>query len=138
MPTLETGKRVTPLLMYEGEAEEAMEFYVSLFDESGIDEIRRYGPDESGVEGTVEQATFTVAGESFMATDSAVRHEFSFTPSISLFVACTSDDEIESLYDSLSEDGDVLMPLDSYSFSAKFGWVADRYGVSWQLDLDSA
>ena len=135
MPTVDTGEKVTPMLMYEGRAAEAMEFYVSLFDESEIVELRRYGPDEDGVEGTVEQATFTIAGASFMAIDSALEHDFSFTPSVSLFVQCDSEDELTGLYEKLVEDGEALMPLDSYPFSEQFGWVEDRYGVSWQLNL---
>lgn len=135
MPTLDTGKKITPVLMYEGEAEDAMEFYVSLFDSSGIVDISRYGPDEAGAEGTVEQATFTVAGESFMVMDSSEEHEFSFTPSISFFVQCDSEDEIDKLYKKLSENGEAPMPLNSYPFSEKFGWVEDQFGVSWQLNL---
>lgn len=136
MTTVDTSKKITPLLMYEGQAEEAMEFYTSLFDNSEIVDIRRYGPDEAGAEGSVEQATFTLAGESFMAIDSTEEHEFTFTPSISLFVQCDSEDEIDGLFDRLSENGDAPMPLDSYPLSEKFGWVMDEYGVSWQLNLD--
>lgn len=136
MPALETGTKITPFLLFEGDAEEAMEFYVSLFDESEILEIRRYGADEAGAEGTIEQATFTLAGESFMAIDSPQEHEFSFTPAVSFFVQCTTEAELDRLYDSLATDGHALMPLDSYPFSEKFGWVEDRYGVSWQLNLN--
>lgn len=122
--------------MYEWQAEKAMKLYTSSFDESEIIDIRRYGPDGPGTEGTVEQAVFTLAGESFMAMDSTEEHEFTFTPSISLFVQCESEDEIDKLFDGLSENGDVPMPLDSYPFSRKFGWVEDEYSVSWQLNLD--
>lgn len=136
MTTIDSAKKITPLLMYEGQAEEAMKRYTSVFDDSEITEIRRYGPDSSGTEGTVEQAVFTLAGESFMAMDSTEEHEFTFTPSISLFVQCESEDEIDELFVRLSENGDVPMPLDSYSFSRKFAWVEDEYGVSWQLNLE--
>jgi len=70
-----------------------------------------------------------------MCIDSAVSHNFTFTPSMSLYVQCDSDDEIERVYDALREGGEVLMPLGSYGFSAKFGWVNDPFGVSWQLNL---
>lgn len=136
MATVDPAKKITPLLMYEGQAEEAMKLYTSSFDGSEIIDIRRYGPDGPGTEGTVEQAVFTLAGESFMAMDSTEEHEFTFTPSISLFVQCESEDEIDKLFDGLSENGDVPMPLDSYPFSRKFGWVEDEYSVSWQLNLD--
>jgi len=62
-----------------------------------------------------------------------IKHEFTFTPSMSLFVACETEAEIEDLFEKLSQGGKVLMPLESYPFSPKFGWVNDRFGVSWQL-----
>jgi predicted 3-demethylubiquinone-9 3-methyltransferase (glyoxalase superfamily) len=69
--------------------------------------------------------------------DSPIHHEFSFTPSVSMFMDCTDVAEIEHLFAGLSEQGKVLMPLDSYGFSEQFGWVNDRFGVSWQLNLAS-
>ncbi len=69
-----------------------------------------------------------------MAIDS-FGHDFTFTPSISLFVKCDSEEELETLYEKLSEGGEVAMPLDDYGFSTKFGWVQDRFGVSWQLNF---
>jgi predicted 3-demethylubiquinone-9 3-methyltransferase (glyoxalase superfamily) len=73
-----------------------------------------------------------------MCIDSPASHGFSFTPSMSLYVECVSVDEIERLYEALGQGGQVLMPLDSYSFSPKFGWVNDRFGVSWQLTVAQA
>ncbi len=64
-----------------------------------------------------------------------MKHEFGFTPAISIFVDCESPEELERLYTMLSDGGEVLMPLDNYGFSTKFGWLNDRYGVSWQLNL---
>ncbi|OBG18801.1 VOC family protein [Mycobacterium sp. 852002-51057_SCH5723018] len=133
-----TLHKITTFLMFEGKAEEAMRFYTSLFADSGIRSMTRYGPDEAGAEGTVQHATFALAGQQFMCIDSPASHGFSFTPSISLYVECASDDEIERLYGALLEGGQVLMPLDSYGFSPKFGWVNDRFGVSWQLTLAQA
>ncbi len=130
-----TLQKITTFLMFEGNAEEAMRFYTSLFAESEILSTARYGPDEAGAEGTVQHATFTLAGQQFMCIDSPASHDFAFTPSISLYVQCVSDDEIERLYRVLGDGGQVLMPLDSYGFSPKFGWVNDRFGVSWQLTL---
>jgi predicted 3-demethylubiquinone-9 3-methyltransferase (glyoxalase superfamily) len=128
-------QKITTLLMFEGKAEEAMRFYISLFEHSEVLVIARYGPDEAGAEGTVKHATFSLAGQQFMCIDSSVPHEFSFTPSISLYVQCETEDEIDRLYASLSENGGALMPLGSYGFSAKFGWTIDAFGVSWQLNL---
>jgi predicted 3-demethylubiquinone-9 3-methyltransferase (glyoxalase superfamily) len=81
------------------------------------------------------QATFTLKGQEFMCIDSNVKHEFSFTPSFSIYVACNSEDEIGTLYQKLNEGGQALMPLGNYGFSKMFGWLNDRFGVSWQLNL---
>jgi predicted 3-demethylubiquinone-9 3-methyltransferase (glyoxalase superfamily) len=67
--------------------------------------------------------------------DSPVKHAFTFTPSMSLFVACNSESELRRLADALLEDGEVLMPLDNYGISKLFVWLNDRFGVSWQLNL---
>jgi len=128
-------QKVTTFLMFEGQAEEAMELYTSLFPNSEIVAITRYGPGEEGPEGTVQHATFTLNGQPFMAIDSYVQHGFTFTPSMSLYVTCETDAEVDRLYQILSEGGQVMMPLDAYPFSAKFAWLADRFGVSWQLSL---
>ena len=121
--------------MFDGRAEEAMKYYTSLFDRSGIAFIDRYGPNEPGKEGTVRKASFTLDGQEFMCIDSAVKHAFSFTPSISLSVSCDAEDQIDRLFAKLSDGGSVLMPLAAYPFSQKFGWVQDKFGVSWQLSL---
>jgi predicted 3-demethylubiquinone-9 3-methyltransferase (glyoxalase superfamily) len=130
-----TPQKITTFLMFEGNAEAAMTFYLSLFDDAGIDHITRYGPEGPGKEGTVSQATFFLSGQRFMCIDSPASHEFTFTPAMSLFVQCGSEDEISSLYAALREEGTELMPLNDYGFSARFGWVNDRFGVSWQLNL---
>ena len=129
------ARAVTTQLMFEGTAEEAMNVYVSLFPNSEIIQIERYKPGESG-EGWVKRATFTVAGQTFSCIDSPVKHSFTFTPSISLFVECESAAELEEAFSRLSNGGEVLMPLDNYGFSTRFGWVADRFGVSWQLNFE--
>jgi predicted 3-demethylubiquinone-9 3-methyltransferase (glyoxalase superfamily) len=121
--------------MFQGAAEEAMTFYMSLFDDAEIRAIVRYGAEGPGVEGSVQHATFTLAGQEYMAIDSNVQHAFDFTPSVSLYVQCESEVEIERLYAVLSENGEPLMPLGSYGFSKRFGWINDRFGVSWQLNL---
>lgn len=129
-------EKVIPFLMFQdGNAEEAMNFYTSLVEDSEITNIIRYVANESGVEGSIMQATFTLKGQEFMCIDSNVKHEFSFTPSFSIYIICNTEDEIRDFYQRLSEGGQVLMPLDNYGFSKKFGWVNDRFGVSWQLNL---
>jgi predicted 3-demethylubiquinone-9 3-methyltransferase (glyoxalase superfamily) len=130
-----TPQKITTFLMFEGRAEEALTFYLSLFEDTGIVAISRYGAGGQGPEGTVEHATFTLAGQEFMAIDSPVAHGFGFTPAVSLYVQCSDEAELDRLYAALGEDGKELMPLGSYGFSTKFGWVNDRFGVSWQLNL---
>ncbi|MCG8349583.1 MAG: VOC family protein [Chloroflexales bacterium] len=131
-------QQITAFLMFEGKAEAAMNLYVSLFQQSEVLSITRYGPDEDGAEGTVKQALFTLNGQEFMCIDSSVQHAFTFTPSISLYVRCNTEQEIDRLFATLAQDGQVLMPLDQYPFSKKFGWVEDRFGVSWQLSLEGS
>jgi len=128
-------RKITTFLMFEGNAEEAMNFYLSLFDDAEIISITRYGADGPGADGSVQHASFSLAGERFMCIDSPMKHEFTFTPSMSLFVQCEDEAEIDRLYAALAEQGAELMPLGNYGFSAKFGWVNDRFGVSWQLNL---
>lgn len=132
------ARTVTPFLMFEGAAEEAMRFYVSLFSGAGIGAsvgtIVRYGAGEMGPEGSVKHAEFMLAGQRIRCIDSPARHGFTFTPSFSLFVECDSVDEFDAVFSRLAEGGAVLMAPANYGFSEKFGWVNDRYGVSWQLN----
>ena len=121
--------------MFDGDAEQAMNFYVSLFPDSAIQHVAKYGPGEHGAEGSVKVASFTLGGREFLCIDSPVKHDFSFTPSMSIFVECESEAELKDAFARLAEGGAVLMPLNNYGFSAQFGWVKDRFGVSWQLNL---
>jgi predicted 3-demethylubiquinone-9 3-methyltransferase (glyoxalase superfamily) len=121
--------------MFEGSAEEAVTFYVSVVPGSRIVDIRRYGPEGPGPGGTVMLGRAVLGGMEVLFSDSFVRHAFSFTPSLSLFVTCQSDAEIEQVTASLGADGQVLMPLGEYGFSRRFAWVNDRFGVSWQINL---
>jgi len=128
-------QKITTFLMFEGKAEEAINFYVSLFEDSRIVSMARYEAGEPGAQGSVKHALFSLDGQEFMAIDSNIEHDFTFTPAISLYVQCETEQEIDELFEKLSTLGQVLMPLDEYPFSKKFGWVADRFGVSWQLSL---
>jgi predicted 3-demethylubiquinone-9 3-methyltransferase (glyoxalase superfamily) len=129
--------KITTFLMFEGKAEEAMNLYISLFNNSEITSISRYGANEAGAEGTVVHATFSLNGQEFMCIDSNTQHAFTFTPSMSLYVTCDTEEDVSKVFEKLSLEGSVLMPLGAYPFSEKFGWVADKYGVSWQLSLAS-
>lgn len=126
---------VRPFLMFEGRANEAIAFYVGLIPNSEIVDVARYGAGEPGPEGTVKFAVVRLAGQQVLFSDSFVSHGFTFTPSLSLFVDCESEVDLERIFAALSEGGGVLMPLGNYGFSRRFGWVNDRFGVSWQLNL---
>lgn len=127
--------KVRPFLMFEGKAEEAMTFYTSVFPDSKILDIRRYGPGEAGAEGSIHKASFQIGDQTIACIDSPVKHAFSFTPSFSLFVDCDSEEELRRYVTALVDGGTTLMPLANYGFSRQFAWVADRFGVSWQLNL---
>ena len=119
-----------------GKAEEAINFYVSLFPKSEVKKIVKWEADEpGGTEGLVKQTSFTLAGQEYMASENQMDHKFSFTPAISIYVNCESEEELQQLFEKLSDGGEVMMPVDNYGFSKKFGWTADRYGVSWQLNF---
>jgi predicted 3-demethylubiquinone-9 3-methyltransferase (glyoxalase superfamily) len=128
-------QKITTFLMFEGKAEEAMSLYLSLFEDSRVLGIERYDEGGPGAPGSVKLARFALNGQEFMCIDSSVKHGFTFTPAMSLYVNCASAEELERLFEKLSSDGAVLMPPGSYGFSERFAWVADRYGVSWQLNL---
>jgi predicted 3-demethylubiquinone-9 3-methyltransferase (glyoxalase superfamily) len=132
------GQKITPFLMFSGRAEEAMNYYTALFDRSEVISLQRYGPNEAGAEGTVLLATFQLHGQLFMCIDSSVKHEFTFTPAISFYITCDTEDEIDRVFQQLSHEGMVLMPLAAYPFSPKFGWVQDKFGVSWQLSIGNS
>lgn len=127
---------VRPFLMFQGGvAEEAMRFYISLFADGEMLDIRRYGPGEPGPEGSVFKARFRVGGQDIHCIDSPVKHGFDFTPSVSLFVECGSAEELDRVAAALGGGGSFLMPVGEYGFSRRFAWVSDRFGVSWQLNL---
>jgi predicted 3-demethylubiquinone-9 3-methyltransferase (glyoxalase superfamily) len=127
--------RISTFLMFDGRAHEAVSLYVSLFPDLSITSLQKYGPDGPGKEGSVQLASFTLNGTPFMAIDSPVPHEFTFTPATSIYVSCASEEEVTELYGVLSEGGEVFMPLDTYPFSKKFAWIADHFGVSWQISV---
>lgn len=129
------ANKATTFLMFEGRAEEAMNFYVSLFDNAEVLSVEHYKAGEQGAEGSVKRADFTICGQNFTCIDSPAKHNFTFTPAISIFIECESEAELDDLYAKLSDSGQLFMPLGNYGFSAKFGWVGDRFGVSWQLNL---
>lgn len=129
-------QKIATFLMFEGQAEEAMNFYVSLFDNAHVEHIVRYQAGQPGKEGTIMLAKFSLNGHPFMCIDSPAPHAFTFTPAMSLYIDCESDAEIEKLFKALSEGGNILMPLSAYPFSKKYSWLSDKFGVSWQLSYN--
>ena len=128
-------RSVSTFLMFTGRCEEALTFYVSLFSNSKIENITRWSAGGPGKEGTVMRASFTLNDVRFQANDSPAVHAFDFTPSMSIFVECDSEAELDRVFAALSDGGKTLMPLGNYGFSRKFGWCNDRFGVSWQLNF---
>lgn len=125
----------TSLTFQMNDAEQAMNFYVSLFDNSKIINVQRWGQEGPGKEGTIMQAVFELNGTRFMVSDSPPVHNWDFTPAVSTHIECKTNEEIDRLFLKLSENGEIAMPLGNYGFSQKFGWVIDQFGVSWQLNL---
>lgn len=129
------GQIATFLTFQKENAEQAMNYYISLFDNSKIIKMQRWGKEEPGKEGTLMHATFSLNGKLFMCSDSPPIHDWDFTPAVSNYVECSNESELEQLFAALSKNGEVMMPLNNYGFSQKFGFVQDQFGVSWQLNL---
>jgi predicted 3-demethylubiquinone-9 3-methyltransferase (glyoxalase superfamily) len=118
-----TMSKISPCLWFDGEAEEAAKFYVSLLPDSRIDGIQRNPVDSrSGKAGTVLVVQFTLAGQQYMALNGGMR--FEYTPAISFKIDCADQAEVDRLWDALAADGGSTLQC---------GWVRDRYGVSWQI-----
>lgn len=126
-------QKIVPYLWFDEQLEEAVNFYTSIFRNSRINSITHFGDEVPGPKGKVMTAAFHLAGSDFLALNGGP--EFSFTPAISFFISCQDDAEIDALWVNLIEGGQALMELGPYPFSEKFGWVMDRYGLTWQLIL---
>ena len=126
---------IRSLTFQDGHAEQAMNFYVGLFENSHIVNVTRWPPGGPVEEGKIMQARFDLDGNFFMCSDSPPVHDWDFTPAVSNYIECDDMEEMKRLFIRLSEDGIVTMPLNNYGFSSCFGWVIDQFGVSWQLNL---
>jgi len=128
---------IIPCLWFESQAEEAVNFYTSLFANSKMRNISRYGKEGYEIhgqkEGTVLTVGFQLYGQKFSALNGGPL--FKFNPSVSFYVNGETAEEVEFLWKNLSEGGSVMMPLDKYEWSEKYGWLSDRYGLSWQIGL---
>ena len=121
-------KSATTFLMFQGKANEAIQQYQQWFSELQVESLT-YMEDSQ----QVAMAVLHLKGLKIMVNDSVIKHNFTFTPSTSIYVECESAEEIGSLVAQILEGGQALMPLDNYGFSKQFAWVQDRFGVSWQL-----
>lgn len=126
----------THLMFQNGRALEALRRYEEIFAGAfTVDELATHDGTSGGTAGQVQLAVCTLLGQRVSCIDSPVRHDFDMTPAVSLFVECDGEEELERLFLALAEDGVVFMPLDDYGFSRRYGWVQDRFGVSWQLNV---
>lgn len=121
-------QKIAPHLWFDKEAREAAELYTSIFEDSRIVNVTTLRDTPSG---DTDVVSFELAGQPFQAISGGPL--FTFNPSVSFLVACESKDEVDALWNRLIEDGSALMPLDAYPFSARYGWLQDRYGLSWQI-----
>lgn len=126
-------KSITPFLWYDDNAQEALALYASLLNDSELGDAARLQVDSPDDPGKPTIATARLAGREVQAMNGGPGHPH--TPSASLFAGCETVEQVDRLWEGLSEGGTALMPLDAYPFSERFGWVADRYGVSWQISL---
>jgi len=114
-------QKITPFLWFNDKAEEAMNFYVSIFKNSKVGRVTRYGDAGPGPKGSVMSATFVLDGQEFYALNAGPK--YSFTPAISFFVSCETQEEVDDLWEKLSAGGR----------KDRCGWLQDKYGLSWQI-----
>ena len=114
-------QKITPFLWFNDNLEEAISFYTSVFKNAKVGWVRRYGPEGPGKEGTVMTATFEIEGQEFMALNGGP--VFQFTPAVSFFINCKTQEEVDELWEKLSEGGE----------KGQCGWLKDKFGLSWQI-----
>lgn len=130
-------QKITPFLWFNDNAEEAVNFYTSVFDDSRIEKVSVYDEASAAASGksagSVMTVLFYLYDQEFVALNGGPA--FKLNPSVSFFVYGKTEKEVEELWQNLSTGGKILMPLDKYPFSEKYGWAEDKFGVSWQVML---
>jgi predicted 3-demethylubiquinone-9 3-methyltransferase (glyoxalase superfamily) len=114
-------RKITPFLWFDGQAEEAANFYVSIFDNAKISSVSRYPEDAPGAAGTVMTVAFELDGQEFVALNGGP--EYAFTPAVSFSIDCKTQQEVDKFWDRLSEGGRP----------SQCGWLQDKFGLSWQV-----
>lgn len=133
-----SSQKIIPHLWFNHQAEEAAEFYISLFGKKSDIKDRTFyteaGQEIHGMEaGALMTVDFELDGFNVIALNAGPH--FYFTPAISFYVTCETEDEVDELWHRLSEGGTTMMPLKKYDWSEKYGWVKDKYGLTWQISL---
>ncbi len=131
MKTIQNTQKIVPFLWFDDRAEEAMNFYTDIFPNSKIEFLNRWPEGSPFPSTSVQNGCFTLDGTTFHAFDAGPM--FQFNPSISFFVIFETVEEIDSVWEQLIDGGEAMMPLDTYPWSERYGWVTDRFGLSWQL-----
>ncbi|MEQ3725133.1 VOC family protein [Alcanivorax sp.] len=126
---------LTIQLMFQGQASDALALYETTLPGFQLIQKTHHGPNDMGDDGQIKDGRFSIGGMQVHCFDSPIPHDFDFTPSISLCLSLNSREVVSETFEKLADGGTVLMPLDRYDFSHWFGWVKDRFGVSWQLSM---
>lgn len=130
-------QKITPFLWFDNNAEEAVNFYTSIFKNSKKGTVTRYNEDSAKASGqqpgSVMTSSFQIYGHEFAALNGGPI--FKFNPSVSFFIVLENEKEVDNLWNALVDGGEVLMELQKYDWSEKYGWVQDKFGLSWQVGL---
>lgn len=121
-------QKITSHLWFDKEAKEAAEFYTSIFKDSKIKNTTKLDGTPSGA---VDIVTIELSGQEFTLLSAGPL--FKFNPTVSFLIACISKEEVDILWEKLSKSGKIFMELGDYPFSERYGWVQDKYGISWQI-----
>ena len=125
--------KATPFLMFQGNGKAALALWQEAFPELEVLNLQEHADGPQA--GQIAAASIRLGGSEWRLFDSPPVHDFSFTPATSIFVDCDDEEQLRRLADTLGKDGATMMPIDNYGFSSLFTWIADRFGVSWQLNL---
>lgn len=126
-------KSAHTFLMFQGAGADAIKLYQSVFPGCVLS-MEKY-PAETKQAGQILRAELKICDQKFMVFDSEPFHKFTFTPAISIFLTTVDENEFNQLFEQLSSGGAVMMAPGNYGFSQKFAWCADKFGVSWQINL---